>query len=943
MASITFDRQSLIVDGRRIWLVSGAIHYPRVPRELWRDRIRAARQAGLNCIETYVFWNAHEPEPGRFTFESDLDLRAFVQTIAEEGMWCILRPGPYVCAEWDFGGLPPWLVREALAQGKPIKLRQSDPKFLEASARYLGAVMEQVRDLQITTPVSGLPPAAAAGNTPGRPAGGFTGTGNGPIILMQAENEWFCHNEEQAQRYLREIVRYLQENGCEVPITNCNNLWQRIEGTIDTWNANRNLLSDLRQLAVVQPEAPRLVTEYWPGWFDTWGNKHHEAISAGLHLSRSAEILAAGAQYNLYMFHGGTNFAFSGARTRPRSDNYQTTSYDYDAPLLEAGGRGDKYDTTKRISTFASQFHFVFAHLNETSPHAALAVDETESRPLSVVHQRGTQGEVVFLFKRESDTTQALNVLLPNGLTLPVPLARRETAAWLLLDTNLGGVARLDYTNLRPWAFIGRKLLVLFGPPNTDGIVSIDDVSLHVQPPAGKEPRIEQHETLTIAILNHEQVDAAYIDQEGLIIGAAGFGEDDQPVRRAGWSRMYRIDLDGERTTHTAPQATRPTAPRLTQWQHASQQSLIDGSDEGYEKIDGPTSLEALNCDYGYGWYRIGVGNAKSGRMIAPGAGDRLHLYSKGKLAGLIGSAPGATDDPVELKLSGDIVVLADNLGRPKIGHYMTEPRGLPDHLYTVRRAQLAKPRVQATSPADPFELSGYMPRGRRGGDHGAQVNSLVWSIKPSGRKPLLLDLGALPVEGIVYINDTAVAYHQPGRFSGPTRLLLTPGEAPFGTGRNAVRLTPIEPMDAKVDASKHVQLYQTTGAVTARGQWAFCRWSAPKDEAFETIPASLPSQPAWFRARFNVKDASVPLWLEPRGMSKGQIFLNGRNVGRYFMATREGKAVPPQKQYYLPEPWLRTDGANELLLFDEHGRDPRKCRLVYNRMGPYHSEPRRT
>jgi beta-galactosidase len=109
MANISHDGQSFLIDNRRIWLVSGAVHYARTPRELWRQRLRAAKQAGLNCIDTYVFWNLHEPQPGTFRFDGDADLRAFVQMIGEEGLYCILRPGPYVCSEWDFGGLPAWL------------------------------------------------------------------------------------------------------------------------------------------------------------------------------------------------------------------------------------------------------------------------------------------------------------------------------------------------------------------------------------------------------------------------------------------------------------------------------------------------------------------------------------------------------------------------------------------------------------------------------------------------------------------------------------------------------------------------------------------------------------------------------------------------------------------------------------------------------------------
>ena len=129
MATISYDGQSLLIDGRRIWLVSGAIHYARTPHQLWRSRIRAAKQAGLNCIETHVFWSMHEPRPGKFRFEGDADLRRFIQIIAAEQMYCILRPGPYVGADWDFGGLPPWLNRMP-----DIALRESSGPFLEACA-----------------------------------------------------------------------------------------------------------------------------------------------------------------------------------------------------------------------------------------------------------------------------------------------------------------------------------------------------------------------------------------------------------------------------------------------------------------------------------------------------------------------------------------------------------------------------------------------------------------------------------------------------------------------------------------------------------------------------------------------------------------------------------------------------------------------------------------
>ena len=189
MPSVSFDGQSLLIDGRRIWLVSGSIHYARTPHQLWRSRIRAAsNRPGLNCIDTHVFWNIHEARPGRFHFKDDADLGQFVRLIHQEGMWCILRPGPYVGAGADFGGLPGWLHKI-----KDVKLRCTNGPFLEACARYLGAVMEQVKDLQVTTPL------------PGRKVGDAVSAG--PIVMMQAENQWYCHNPDESEGYLRQIVR----------------------------------------------------------------------------------------------------------------------------------------------------------------------------------------------------------------------------------------------------------------------------------------------------------------------------------------------------------------------------------------------------------------------------------------------------------------------------------------------------------------------------------------------------------------------------------------------------------------------------------------------------------------------------------------------------------------------------------------------------------------
>jgi beta-galactosidase len=191
MPAITHDGRSFMIDGRRMWLVSGRIPYARVPRSQWADRILLAKHAGINTIETPVFWNRHETRPGRFDFTGENDLRHFVDLIGKAGLHCILSIGPSIGSEWDFGGLPAYLREKADGP----RLRTNDPHFLESCSRYINAVAEQVRGWQITAP----------------------GTG-GPIILLSVESEWTCGHEQLANSYLGELTRYVREAGLNVPL-----------------------------------------------------------------------------------------------------------------------------------------------------------------------------------------------------------------------------------------------------------------------------------------------------------------------------------------------------------------------------------------------------------------------------------------------------------------------------------------------------------------------------------------------------------------------------------------------------------------------------------------------------------------------------------------------------------------------------------------------------
>ncbi|MCC8556208.1 glycoside hydrolase family 35 protein [Xanthomonas hortorum] len=306
-------------DGKPYQLLSGAIHFQRIPREYWKDRLQKARALGLNTVETYVFWNLVEPQQGQFDFTANNDVAAFVREAAAQGLNVILRPGPYTCAEWEAGGYPAWLF------GKDnIRVRSSDPRFLAASQAYLDAVSKQVHPL--------------------------LNHNGGPIIAVQVENEYGSYDDDHA--YMDDNrAMYVKAGFDDALLFTSDGADMLANGTLPDTLAVVNFApgeakSAFDKLIKFRPEQPRMVGEYWAGWFDHWG-KPHASTDAKQQTEELEWILRQGHSANLYMFIGGTSFGFmNGANFQGNpSDHYapQTTSYDYDAILDEAGRPTPKF------------------------------------------------------------------------------------------------------------------------------------------------------------------------------------------------------------------------------------------------------------------------------------------------------------------------------------------------------------------------------------------------------------------------------------------------------------------------------------------------------------------------------------------------------------------------------------------------------------------------
>ncbi|APP85673.1 beta-galactosidase family protein [Xanthomonas hortorum pv. vitians] len=306
-------------DGKPYQLLSGAIHFQRIPREYWKDRLQKARALGLNTVETYVFWNLVEPQQGQFDFTANNDVAAFVREAAAQGLNVILRPGPYTCAEWEAGGYPAWLF------GKDnIRVRSRDPRFLAASQAYLDAVSKQVHPL--------------------------LNHNGGPIIAVQVENEYGSYDDDHA--YMDDNrAMYVKAGFDDALLFTSDGADMLANGTLPDTLAVVNFApgeakSAFDKLIKFRPEQPRMVGEYWAGWFDHWG-KPHASTDAKQQTEELEWILRQGHSANLYMFIGGTSFGFmNGANFQGNpSDHYapQTTSYDYDAILDEAGRPTPKF------------------------------------------------------------------------------------------------------------------------------------------------------------------------------------------------------------------------------------------------------------------------------------------------------------------------------------------------------------------------------------------------------------------------------------------------------------------------------------------------------------------------------------------------------------------------------------------------------------------------
>ncbi|MES2429024.1 MAG: beta-galactosidase family protein [Bacteroidota bacterium] len=351
------SKSEFLLDGRPLQIISGEMHPARIPHEYWRHRIKMAKAMGCNTIAAYVFWNYQESKPGVFDFTTgNHNVAEFIKICKEEGMWVLLRPGPYVCAEWDFGGLPPYLLKIP-----DIKVRCMDPRYINALTGYVQHLAKEVAPLQCVN--------------------------GGPILLVQIENEYGSYGNDK--QYLKKLQQLWVSNGIKVPFYTADGAAAsmldagHIPGTavgLDSGTSD----ADFDQATKADPAMPSFSSETYPGWLTHWGEKWATADTTSIR-KELTYLLKNKKSFNLYVIHGGTNFGYTAGANAGSATQYQPdiTSYDYDAPINEQGNATPKYMMMRKLIS-----EYVSYKIPEIpQPVKTITISEIKLQPFTTIWQ----------------------------------------------------------------------------------------------------------------------------------------------------------------------------------------------------------------------------------------------------------------------------------------------------------------------------------------------------------------------------------------------------------------------------------------------------------------------------------------------------------------------------------------------------------------------------
>ncbi len=907
-SKISWKDGYFVIDGKPTMLIAGEIHYARVPREQWRDRLMRAKRMGLNCIQTYVFWNAHEPREGTFDFSGQLDLDAWLKLIEELGMYAIVRPGPYNCAEWESGGVPSWLTV------KPnMVVRDADPEYLKYADRYYEKVLPIIAKHQINK--------------------------GGKVIAVQLENEYSGGWGTDKHPLLQHLYDKARELKLEVPLF-YSGLHHGSHPAGDEPNAE----------SFGKRTVPWYSTEMWIGWFNGGGEVDDSAVRGDAFATW--RILAfGGGGYDYYVVHGGTNFGYS-------NDNENATTYDYFACIGESGQLRKRFRTLKFPATFASTFSDLLANSHEGKAEVSKGLrafvrtskfgtvtfvenckDETLTTTVKLADPAGTQ---------PSDYSLAVPYWNYRMVLTDVPLATGVTAK--VIGSDVLGKGEVG----------GRTFVICHGKPGETGTFVVSagaaktpwtwnaankQATASVTYPQGDEVVElpiggEGKAGVTFLVMNTDLASRSWFVKDAVIVGP-WYVNEDLSLEFAPTTTQAVIYTPSGKRTVAAVASPVPDLPTLSQWQcrDGSPEAAAVFDDKAWLSDAQPKNLSAYaDFQNGYGWYRTTItGDGQQRSLLFGGIEDRAQVYLNGTF---IGNNVGPTVTITPKAGPNTVALFTAHNGRSKLFGVAGKAgtlgyKGAWGPVNTlVAGAVLSDWRMdyndqkedQASTFAAPdFDDSTWkmvkpsveLQKQR----HGYAWYRASWELtkKPAGA-PMKLWLNGVDDEGWAYLNGTLIAH------SDWSKAAVIDIDGLVKTGKNVVAVC-VKNTDGEGGLTKAVMI---GSPVESSAPWRFHGGLAGLDEtavlgtvtnwkAFlgGTWSAEVPATatPRFWHAEVGPvvpKTGFTTVGISTKGLSNGSVWVNGHNLGRY-----KGTVL-----LVVPECWL--DDHNHVVVFDEQGASPK-------------------
>ena len=707
---VAYDSQSFILNGERAFLASGALHYFRIPRALWRDRLGKARLMGLNTVQLYFAWNTHERSPDSFSFSGEDDIEEFLTECERQNLWVVARPGPYICAEWDGGGFPAWLYNIP-----NVQVRRDNGPYLERVRRYWNRLLPIIARHQIHH--------------------------GGRVILMQIENELGLVAQKSGEsedvgegaRYMNRLRQIALENGILVPFITCEG---GVDWAIECVNAFKpSERADAYRAK--QPDVPLHSTEFWSGWYDQWdkphatlpgwslqqSNAHNPFEAASIERETWRQLAYGFGGYNYYMWHGGTNFAFWGNMGQP-------TGYDYTAPLSEAGGLSEKFFRARRVALFAQ----TFKDLLTRAPSERVTVD-CDVPDVSIYRRTSDFGTLLFV-DNAGDEARTVRVETHAGI-LPVEVPAQSVRH--VTDEALGSGLPPLSTNAQ--VLEGHDdALILYGEAGYEFFIAVGDEDDWATVPEGA-PATFEWDGVRVHLMRRELAERCWTLSSGDILAGPYLVREDGPQVLAEWleddAPAFRFDRASALWSEIErPQAELPAPPELTNWQTASARGELSGSNSAIQNIGAPQNRIRLHSELGemmgYGFYRCEVKSesAREATLHFSKLGDLATLFVNGERVAQSEPPPEEREgDPsLEARIQlregqNEIVALTDNLGHVKGAWQVKEGGKMRPHERDAKGLFGA-----VTLDGEPLESWSYWPH--TGWERGEEIE---WKSEPDG------------------------------------------------------------------------------------------------------------------------------------------------------------------------------------------------------------------